>query len=590
MEKKTELDFEDMLNDGEDRDEDQSYFAWRAKRRRNGAMDEETLDELSRGTLQSYVKKAITRNNGVAYLAKDDNKNYSQGKGGSRTRALQKMADDHNKRFDKHYKRADGKAWNRNGVKVPASEYAKEETLHEMIKKGDTVIAQKGPHTGVKHEVIHDHGDGHFNVRPLISNPKKIKYAMGAAKAKGSDLKLCEDYMSEDTAKAIEDHKAQMKNNEMSSSRYFTSGAQRRDQKELERLKDKHKAAQGVKEETLDELSKKTLGRYIPKAADSQAHNYAQMHVMDQDDDYDQGEMNDAEKRVANRDKGIKRAVKKLTKEETLDEISKRTTRRYIALAKSNVAIKNDQAQDLQNRNDNSTKKGSARQAVINKYHGKNMRRFDSISQAAKRLTGPGSEKLDRRNKKDKNIGKIYHNEAKSADRKPEKYRAADGSIKIRMVPVDKNVEKDVRENMQSFKSYMTELSKETLDSYVGKAQDRYFKDKRPESNPDKKKQMKSWKLGFKKRTAKEKEERSALLKGAKKGNHHEFIDELGSGGFSKSDHDTAAKFGLKVKRKAGDGDTGAHVVGHKDNVKKYVSHIWGGEDKAKKIHGHLWK
>ena len=158
------------------------------------------------------------------------------------------------------------------------------------------------------------------------------------------------------------------------------------------------------------------------------------------------------------------------------------------------------------------------------------------------------------------------------------------------MVPVDKNVEKDVRENMQSFKSYMTELSKETLDSYVGKAQDRYFKDKRPESNPDKKKQMKSWKLGFKKRTAKEKEERSALLKGAKKGNHHEFIDELGSGGFSKSDHDTAAKFGLKVKRKAGDGDTGAHVVGHKDNVKKYVSHIWGGEDKAKKIHGHLWK
>ena len=55
-------------------------------------------------------------------------------------------------------------------------------------KVGDTVIATKGPHVGIKHKVIHDHGNGKYNVQPVGLDVKHIKYRLGAATAHGKHL------------------------------------------------------------------------------------------------------------------------------------------------------------------------------------------------------------------------------------------------------------------------------------------------------------------------------------------------------------------------------------------------------------------
>ena len=72
---------------------------------------------------------------------------------------------------------------------LKTGEIVKEEVdLDEgKMKKGDTVTVLIGPHKGDKHEIIHDFGDGTYNVRPI--RVPKIKYKLGAVKAKASDLK-----------------------------------------------------------------------------------------------------------------------------------------------------------------------------------------------------------------------------------------------------------------------------------------------------------------------------------------------------------------------------------------------------------------
>ena len=59
----------------------------------------------------------------------------------------------------------------------------------ESIKVGSTVKPTKGPHAGHPHEVIHDFGDGHYNIKPKNMSPSRNKYRMGATKANIKDLK-----------------------------------------------------------------------------------------------------------------------------------------------------------------------------------------------------------------------------------------------------------------------------------------------------------------------------------------------------------------------------------------------------------------
>jgi len=63
------------------------------------------------------------------------------------------------------------------------------------IKKGSIVIAKKGIHKGDKHTVIHDFGNGTYNIMPV---GYKNKYRLGAAGAKASELELVkEDQLNE---------------------------------------------------------------------------------------------------------------------------------------------------------------------------------------------------------------------------------------------------------------------------------------------------------------------------------------------------------------------------------------------------------
>lgn len=69
--------------------------------------------------------------------------------------------------------------------------YKKDKAVKEAdedIKVGDTVKPTKGPHKGHPHEVIHDFGDGHYNVKPVGLRANQIRYGLGAAKAHKSDL------------------------------------------------------------------------------------------------------------------------------------------------------------------------------------------------------------------------------------------------------------------------------------------------------------------------------------------------------------------------------------------------------------------
>jgi len=71
--------------------------------------------------------------------------------------------------------------------------YYEEIELDEgKFKKGDIVIPNMGPHKGDKHEIIHDFGDGSYNIKPL-THPRNIKYKLGAAKAKENQLKLVKE-------------------------------------------------------------------------------------------------------------------------------------------------------------------------------------------------------------------------------------------------------------------------------------------------------------------------------------------------------------------------------------------------------------
>ena len=60
------------------------------------------------------------------------------------------------------------------------------------FKKGDIVFPNMGPHKGDKHKIIHDFGDGSYNIKPLM-HPRNIKYKLGASKAKENQLKLVKE-------------------------------------------------------------------------------------------------------------------------------------------------------------------------------------------------------------------------------------------------------------------------------------------------------------------------------------------------------------------------------------------------------------
>jgi len=129
-------------------------------------------------------------------------------------------------------------------------EKLKEADLDEgKMKKGDTVTVLIGPHKGDKHEIIHDFGDGTYNVKPI--RVPKIKYRLGAVKAKASDLKKEEadlDEKKKSTAQAsLKDVMALDKKN-------VSDKKQAKKDKKRDDANRKSNRAAGMEEVDLDEV------------------------------------------------------------------------------------------------------------------------------------------------------------------------------------------------------------------------------------------------------------------------------------------------------------------------------------------------
>jgi len=97
------------------------------------------------------------------------------------------------KRDIKKAEKALGKSFKKMKKGAEPDLYYEEVELDEgKFKKGDIVIPNMGPHKGDKHEIIHDFGDGSYNIKPL-THPRNIKYKLGASKAKENQLKLVKE-------------------------------------------------------------------------------------------------------------------------------------------------------------------------------------------------------------------------------------------------------------------------------------------------------------------------------------------------------------------------------------------------------------
>jgi len=91
------------------------------------------------------------------------------------------------------------------------------------FKVGDIVKPSVGPHKGWKHRIIHDFGNGKYNIQPIGLKPSQIKYRLGAAGAKEQDLELSESTIKEGYSKdEIENAMARYKGNVGLTSRYPT--------------------------------------------------------------------------------------------------------------------------------------------------------------------------------------------------------------------------------------------------------------------------------------------------------------------------------------------------------------------------------
>lgn len=206
-----------------------------------------------------------------------------------------------------------------------------------------------------------------------------------------------------------------------------------------------------VKEEILDELSKNTLGKYIKAAVNNVASHSVQMA--------DSLHLNNPRaevyhlKKAVKRANGIDKATNKLVKEEQIDELSKSTLASYITRS----------AKDLGRRT-----AGAARTASIEgkKYTLKKAgKRLVGIDRAAYKLANEETnlQELDRH-------GMINHYISKTKD-DPKRKTGRDLALKKKWG--DKNYglpEPRVKTVTRESVEQIDELSKNTLRSYVKKA------------------------------------------------------------------------------------------------------------------------
>lgn len=165
----------------------------------------------------------------------------------------------------------------------------------------------------------------------------------------------------------------------------------------MEEMKDANNNGVCDDEEQLDEISKKTLGSYIKKA-DHEVYRAGRMAALSNRDKDEKGKT-EAGEWISKRQKGISKAVDKLTESEQLDEISKKTLGSYIKKAGEDYAQTAMKAQQtrsardrithLSNTNDFSNDElKTVRKAQNDMYDTNSKKELEHIIHARKRQKG----------------------------------------------------------------------------------------------------------------------------------------------------------------------------------------------------------
>ena len=158
--------------------------------------------------------------------------------------------------------------------------------------------------------------------------------------------------------------------------------------------------------EQINELKKSTLGSYVKKAAKSKSDDafdhgedeHRQYGEPGEDPDRDK-DIEDRERRMANREKGIGRAVKRLTKEEMeqIHELSKGTLGSYVKKASESAAKRAAGSTSWAFRS--TAAKNPRVKAAAEKYsdedEAKKEKRLAGVTKAVNRLTKEEMEQID---------------------------------------------------------------------------------------------------------------------------------------------------------------------------------------------------
>lgn len=277
-------------------------------------FDLEQIDELSKKTLGSYIKKASKN--------LDDYSHYSGRQFG---RAEAGNAET-NIELGKKYGKVSAKRVK--GIAKATDKLTKEETENlDELSKGTL-----GNYINKSAADIEKHADK-AGRDPFDTNSTKkaLKRQRGIATAVRKLTKEDAEDLDEGRGK-----KGRLKQANKRDHQEDEWGTEKKNHKmKISKPQKSFAEESEIDEETLDEISKKTLGSYIKKAKNdhSDLKTYADNMVTPEF-------VKKAKRKMNNRSSGIDKAVDKLTKEEVenLDEISKKTLSSYISKASDSAA------------------------------------------------------------------------------------------------------------------------------------------------------------------------------------------------------------------------------------------------------------
>jgi hypothetical protein len=378
---------------------DKQYAGYKVKMKEEA----EELDELSKKTLTSYVKKAAGDAVTKAYRAgdvrdKDSGKNYMKALGrqiGIST-ATNKLTKEEAEELDE--------------ISGAARAVMAISTARRLDRRADSRASadNKKPESGViKPSPKKNTGYSPMS-RPRFTNEEAEQIDELDKKTLGSYIKKASTNQIGNTAKVLAG-----KNDPE------TERARKRMGQRMSGIAKATDKLTKEEAEQIDELKKSTLGSYVKKASGNMAGNAA---VAAAQASSSMGKSSPEIKRnIANRMKGIARATDKLTKEEAeqIDELSKKTLGSYVKKAKD----------DLGNREAEVTR---------NRYVDPR-----GVKDPVKHNNTLLMKRANRRDNINKAVDKLTKEAVQSADKKPEKYVRPDGKVGIRMVKTDKKMIKN---------------------------------------------------------------------------------------------------------------------------------------------------